>query len=59
MGRGTPPTMLLEAGVPMRVVQELLGHNSITVTSDIYSDVRPALAREAADSLAEYLGRAQ
>ncbi len=56
--RHTAATMLLEAGQPLKVVQEMLGHSSITVTSDIYSHVCPAFARQAADALAEYLERA-
>jgi integrase len=57
--RHSAATMLLEAGVPLKVVQEMLGHRSITVTGDLYSHVRPAFARQAADALAEYLGRAE
>ena len=55
----TAATLLLEAGQPLKVVQEMLGHSSITVTSDIYSHVTPAFARQAADALAEYLERAE
>jgi integrase len=50
-------TMLLEAGVPMKVVQEMLGHASMTLTADTYSHVTPAFKRQAADALADYLGR--
>ncbi len=57
--RHTAATLLLEAGQPLKVVQEMLGHSSITVTGDFYSHVRPAFARQAADALAEYLERAQ
>jgi integrase len=53
--RHTAATLLLEAGQPLKVVQEMLGHSSITVTGDIYSHVRPAFARQAADALAAYL----
>ena len=42
--------MMLEAGVPMKVVQEILGHSSMTVTADTYSHVRPAFKRQAADA---------
>ena len=56
--RHTAATMLLEAGVPMKVVQTVLGHSSIAVTADIYSHVAPAFARQAADALADYLERA-
>jgi site-specific recombinase XerD len=48
--------MLLEAGQPLKVVQEMLGHTSITVTGNIYSHVTPAFARQAADALARVLG---
>ncbi len=49
-------TMLLESGVPMRVVQEVLGHASMVLTADTYSHVSPAFKRQAADALAAYLG---
>jgi integrase len=57
--RHTAATLLLEAGQPMKVVQEMLGHSSMAVTSDLYSHVTPAFARQAADALAEYLERAE
>jgi hypothetical protein len=41
-------TMLLESGVPMRVVQEILGHASMVLTADTYSHVTPAFKRQAA-----------
>ena len=31
----------MENGIPPKVMQELLGHSSITVTMDIYSHVLP------------------
>jgi integrase len=43
-------TMLLEAGVPMKAVQELLGHASMTLTADTYGHVTPAFKRQAADA---------
>jgi integrase len=52
-------TMLLEAGTAMKVVQEMLGHSSITVTSDLYSHVTPGLARQAADALSGHLAAAR
>jgi integrase len=48
-------TMLLEAGVEMKRVQELLGHASMILTADTYSHVTPAFKRQAADALAAYL----
>lgn len=44
-------TILLERGVPPRVVMEVLGHSTITLMN-LYSHVIPALRREAADELA-------
>ncbi|MCU1490248.1 MAG: integrase family protein [Acidimicrobiaceae bacterium] len=45
-------THALEAGVPMKVVQERLGHASIAITSDIYSHVSAAADQAAAAQVA-------
>jgi integrase len=45
--RGSP--RLLVQGVHPKVVQDRLGHSSITVTLDTYSHAIPSLGREAAD----------
>jgi len=45
----------LEAGVPAKLVQERLGHNSIRVTLDIYTHPSDALARKAAEDVAALL----
>lgn len=50
--RHTHATLLLEAGVHPKVVQERLGHSSIAVTLDIYSHVTPGLQRDAAAAFA-------
>lgn len=50
-GRHTAATLLLSAGVHPRVVMELLGHSQMRTTTDVYSHVMPALAREAADQM--------
>ena len=50
-GRHTAATLLLSAGVHPRVVMELLGHSQMRTTTDVYSHVMPALAREAADPM--------
>lgn len=39
--RHTCATMLLRAGVNVKVVSEMLGHASITITLDTYSHVLP------------------
>lgn len=54
-GRHTAATLLLTAGVHPRVVMELLGHSQMRTTTDVYSHVMPALAREAADQMGRSL----
>ncbi|MGI8999821.1 MAG: tyrosine-type recombinase/integrase [Candidatus Limnocylindria bacterium] len=49
-------TLLLAQGVHPRVVMETLGHSTIAVTMNVYSQVVPALQREAADRLDAALG---
>lgn len=49
--RHATATLLLEEGVPMRVVSELLGHSSTRTTEDVYSHVSARLATEAAAAL--------
>lgn len=53
--RHTAATLLLSVGVHPRVVMELLGHSQMRTTTDTYSHVLPALAREAADALGKAL----
>ncbi len=45
-------TMALAAGVHPKVVQERLGHASISITLDTCSHVSPALHGEAAETVA-------
>lgn len=49
--RHTHATLLLQQGVHPKVVQERLGHSSITMTLDRYSHVIPSMQKEAAQSL--------
>lgn len=53
--RHTHATHALVAGVHPKVVQERLGHSSITVTLDTYSHAVPSLETEAADRIAAVL----
>lgn len=48
-------TALLRAGVHPKVVQERLGHSSISVTMDVYSSVLPGMQREAVELLASMM----
>ena len=44
--------MALASGVHLKVMQERLGHSSISVTADLYSHVAPGLQRDAANEIA-------
>ena len=46
--RHTHATMLMKQGVNPKVVQERLGHSSISVTLDVYSHVVPGMQELAA-----------
>lgn len=46
--RHAAASYLLAAGVPMRTIQEVLGHSQLATTSDIYSHVAPELQQDAA-----------
>lgn len=54
--RHTTATLLLAEGIQARVVMDLLGHSQMRTTTDLYSHVMPALAREAADKMGRVLG---
>lgn len=51
--RHTHATILLQMGVNPKVVQERLGHASITTTMNTYSHVIPSMQKETADKLDE------
>ncbi len=44
-------SIMLAAGVDLKVVQETLRHSSITLTSDTYTSVYPAVAADAAAAM--------
>jgi integrase len=50
--RHTHATLALLAGVHPKVVQERLGHSSISVTMDTYSHAIPAMQADAAATIA-------
>jgi len=54
--RHTCATLLLGEGVNVKVVSELLGHASITITLNIYSHVLPDMQDSAADAMEAALG---
>jgi integrase len=56
--RHTHATLALHASIHPKVVQERLGHSSITVTLDLYSHAIPALQEDAASRIADVVDRA-
>ena len=56
--RHTHATILMELGVPPKVVQERLGHSTITTTMNIYSHVTPTMQKNAVDQFATRLAGA-
>lgn len=54
--RHTAATLGLLAGTNPKVIQEMLGHKSISVTMDIYSHVLPSTHRAAANAIAASVG---
>lgn len=53
--RHTHATLLLQLGVHPKVVQERLGHSTISTTLNIYSHVTPTMQRDAVTRLANLL----
>jgi integrase len=49
--RHTTATLMLRAGVPLKVVSEFLGHSTTAITADIYSHVLDDMKQDAADRL--------
>jgi integrase len=56
--RHTFTTRMCEAGVNIKVMQDTLGHASITTTLDIYADVTKELKRDEFSSLNSYFNQA-
>ncbi len=56
--RHTSASLALAAGVPMKVVSELLGHSSTVITADTYTSVLPEVATAAAEAVFQIIPRA-
>lgn len=52
--RHSAATILLSMGVPMKVVQEILGHGNISTTMNIYGHVLPSMHRGAMDEMDDF-----
>ena len=48
-------TLLLRAGVPVKVVSERLGHATVMITLETYAHVMPGMQSEAAATFARLL----
>src|SRR5581483_11526413 len=53
--RHTHATLLLKAGVPLKVVSERLGHSTPAFTMTVYQHVLPGMQRDAADLFARMM----
>jgi integrase len=51
--------LALAAGTDMKVIQDMLGHASLSVTSDLYTTVLPELALSAAEASADLVDKAR
>jgi integrase len=50
-------SLMLAAGIDMKIVSETLGHSSLAITSDTYSSVFPQVAAAAAEATAAMIPR--
>lgn len=57
--RHSTATLLLEQGVDLVVIKELLGHAHIGFTAGVYAHVRLRLQRQAIDTLSGALGHTE
>jgi integrase len=53
--RHSAASVMLTAGVPLKIASEIFGHASIAITGDVYGHVSPDVSREALDTLSEVL----
>lgn len=53
--RHTAATLMLLKGVHPKIVSEMLGHASVSITLDLYSHVLPNMQREAAETMDQLL----
>jgi integrase len=54
--RHSAATILLSMGVPAKVVQQLLGHRTISTILNIYGHVLPEMQRDAMDKMDDFFG---
>ncbi|HEX4206074.1 MAG TPA: site-specific integrase [Ktedonobacteraceae bacterium] len=54
--RHSAATILISMGVPVNVVQELLGHSDVSITLDIYAAVVPSMRQDAVNTMDDLFG---
>ncbi len=54
--RHSAATILLQARVQLKTVQELLGHSTIATTADIYSHVSLEMREEVVNKMDDFFG---
>jgi integrase len=54
--RHSAASALLEKGIGLKTVSEMLGHSSVAITGDVYLHVSDGAAQAAADTLAAAIG---
>jgi integrase len=57
--RHTCASLLFAQGVPPRVVMDLLGHSTLSITTDLYAHVMPSTLTDAATAMDAILGAPQ
>ena len=57
--RHTHASLMLAAGIPLKVISERLGHSGIGITGDLYSHVLPGVQRDAVVKWEEKFGLPQ
>ncbi len=55
--RHTAATLMLKAGVPAKVVSEMLGHSHVSITLGVYSHVTPDMQQDAALAMNRILSK--
>jgi integrase len=55
--RHTAASLLLDQGIHPKIVSEMLGHSTVSITLDLYSKITPSMQAQAADALDSLFGR--
>ncbi len=53
--RHTAATVALKAGVPVKVVSQMLGHRSTDITLNLYMHALPSMQEEGAEKISDLL----